>query len=134
LVLSGCLHRQRANPDNCCCDRGCCEDAYGGFYFDGFHKTALSGASVAVKHKRRLSCRIFYPACVNLAAMVVWRMLSSTQPPRTHLGRRPSETFKMSRASVLQCRVYLGAREAMIVSKRASSRNGSHNGLSLRSP
>jgi hypothetical protein len=41
LVLSGCLHCQSANPDNGCCYQRCCDDTYGGFNFDGFHKTAL---------------------------------------------------------------------------------------------
>ena len=44
LVLTGCLHCQAANPDNRCCYQHCCDDTYSGPNFDGFHKTALSGA------------------------------------------------------------------------------------------
>src|SRR5439155_12750894 len=42
LVLSGCLHCQGAQPDNCCCYQRCCGETLVDFSLELFHKTAFT--------------------------------------------------------------------------------------------
>ena len=41
LVLSGCLHCQAANPDNCRCYQRCCDQTYGDLSLELFHNPPL---------------------------------------------------------------------------------------------
>ena len=67
MVLSGCLHCQGANPDNCCCYQRCCDDTYGDFSLELFHKPPLELFGITVKLKGKTAIgRFIVPSFKSL--------------------------------------------------------------------
>jgi hypothetical protein len=83
LVLSGCVHRQRAETDNSHSNQHCCEYTYDGFSVDSMHKSASTS--------RLINCQV--QRSKTLSVDLRLRRLSTyeceTQPSTRRLTQTP---------------------------------------------